>query len=136
MDISWQCYISYLSGKKMFIYLSVMIFYSQEIQTISNAISYIDRDFNYKKTLLWKETTLFLKTEAIKKIHWQIDYCDSSLVPSTPRSSSEAVTRCLCISVDTYFWISLLLGKVKIHHLNTLLSCFPSEPLLSWTTAP
>lgn len=57
----------------MFLYLSVTIFYSQEIQTISNAISYIDRDFNYKKTLLWKETTLFLKTEAKKKIHWQID---------------------------------------------------------------
>lgn len=65
----------------MFLDLSVMTFYSQEIQTISNAISYVDRDFNCKKVLLWEETTLFLKTEAIKKIHWQIDYSDSSLVP-------------------------------------------------------
>ena len=36
----------------MFLDLSVMTFYSQEIQTISNAISYVDRDFNCKKVLL------------------------------------------------------------------------------------
>lgn len=33
----------------MFLHLSV-IFYSQEIQTVSNAISYVDHD--YKKALL------------------------------------------------------------------------------------
>lgn len=135
MDISWQCYISYLSGKKMFLYLSVTIFYSQEIQTISNAISYIDRDFNYKKTLLWKETTLFLKTEAKKKIHWQIDTVSPVLslqLLDHPVKLLPAVSA----SVETLIWISLLPGKVKVHHLNNLLSCFPSEPLLSWTTAP
>ena len=47
-----------------------------------------------------------------------------------PRSSSESVTHCLCIGLDTYFWLSVLLGKVKTHHLSNLLSCFPSEPLV------
>ena len=61
----------------MFLHLSV-IFYSQEIQTVSNAISYVDHD--YKKAFLWKETTLFLKIEATKQIHLQIGDCDSSLV--------------------------------------------------------